>query len=119
MQVAILREIGDRLLSLQETFKEQTPEGIVEPLPPFTATSEPSIHKPIFGDKPWFSVVIVKEGSVQLHVVINTGKSSTTPYTMGVDEKVYDQYFSTPCIKDIMVWTNSGETCTVKVRGSR
>ena len=107
MQVGLLREIADRLLALQTSTKEQTPEGIVEPIAPFIATTSRRIVTPPLRYKQWFGLTIVKEGTAELNVVINTGKSGETPYTMGTDEKVYDQYFNLPCIYDVMVWTSS------------
>ena len=118
MVVALLDEIAERLLAIQQKSVQETPEGIVEPLAPFTVTGTPVVRQPPIANKLWFGVTIVKEEDVQLNIVVNTGKSPPTPYPMGANEKVYDLYFSRPCIYDIMLWTN-GETCTVKIRGSR
>lgn len=118
MMVALLDEMAERLLSIQEKIKKQTPEGIIEPIAPFTATGERTVIRPLFKDKFWFSITLVKETAVELHVIVNTGKSGTTAYTMGVDENVYDQDFSMALIRDVMVWTD-GADCTVKIRGSR
>lgn len=118
MKIALLDEVAERLLSIEGMFKKQVPEGIVEPLSPFMVTSTARVVKPPFHGKLWFSVTIVKEGEVELHLRINT-KHGANPYTMGTDEKVYDQDFSIPCIEDIQLWTNVGETCRVKIRGSR
>lgn len=118
LQSALLDEIAGRLLAVQRHFEESKPEGIVEPIHRLTVTTDYTVVRPPFIDKKWFSITIVKEDDVELNVVVNTGKSATTPYTMGADEKVYDQAFSMPCIEDVMLWTNSG-TCHVKVRGSR
>jgi len=118
LQAALLEEVAERLMSIELMFKKQVPEGIVEPLNSFTASATARVVKPPFHNKLWFSVTIVKEGEVELHLRINT-KHGANPYTMGADEKVYDQDFSIPCIEDIQLWTNLGETCRVKIRGSR
>jgi len=114
----LLDEIASRLGDITERMDKQVPKGIVEPIAPFTATGNRTVVTPPFKDKFWFSITLVKETAVELHVIVNTGKSGTTAYTMGVDEKVYDQDFSMPLIRDVMVWTD-GANCVVKIRGSR
>jgi len=118
MQVALLDEIAERLMKLQQHQEESRPEGIVEPLHLLTVSTRLTVVHPVDQRKPWFSVTIVKLDEAELNVIINTEKSGTTPYVMGVDENVYDQHFSMPMIHDVMLSTNSG-TCRVKVRGSR
>jgi len=119
LQAVLLEEVAERLMSIELMLKKQVPTGIVEPLNPFMATSTARVVKPPHHDKLWFSVTIVKEGDVELHLRINTKYDVVNSYTMGADEKVYDQDFSIPCIEDIQLWTNVGETCWVKIRGSR
>lgn len=118
MQIALLDEIADRLMKLQQYQNESRPEGIVEPLHLLTVSTHLTVVHPVDQRKPWFSITIVKLDEVELNVIINTEKSGTTPYVMGVDENVYDQHFSMPMINDVMLSTNTG-TCRVKVRGSR
>jgi hypothetical protein len=118
MDVALLDEIANRLLSIEKMMAKQIPEGIVEPLNPISVTSSGRVVQPPFPNKFWFSITIVKEDAVELHLSINT-ETATVPYTMSANEKVYDQSFSIPCIRDVKFWTNQGETCTVKIRGSR
>jgi len=111
-----IQGILGKMLRLAE---EEKPRGIVEPLSLTTVTMHGVVLTPPFRERgKWFSVTIVKLDAVELNVVVNTGESSDTPYTMGIDENVYDQYFNRPCIYDVRLWTDSG-TCRVKVRGSR
>lgn len=117
LQAALLDEIAERLYQLQKFMDEGRAQGIVEPLNPVKVSTEPTVLEPPSG-KPWFGVTIVKEDPVELNIIINSGKSSSTPYTMSRDERVFDQYFNSPCVHDVVLWTNEG-TCTVKVRGSR
>jgi len=118
MEIALLDEIAERLLSLEKIQKKQVPEGIVEPLNPVTVTSSPKVVHPPFRNKLWFSITIVKEEAVAVYLRINT-KNESIPYRMSADEKVFDQNFSIACIEDVMLWTDPGVSCQVKVRGSR
>jgi len=118
IEVVTLLDIEGILAKMLRSMEESRPEGIVEPLHPLTVTTKPVVVTPPFKEKLWFGVTIVKEEPVELNIIINTEKSSTSPYTMDVDEKVFDQYFNRPCIKDIMLWTSKDE-CTVKIRGCR
>ena len=130
-QVAILRKLLSTIETELNSVRQEVqglradwlltqPEGIIEPLAPLTVTTEQTLIQPPYHavGKFWFSVVIVKEARVELNVIVNTGESGTTPHTMSVDEKVYDVYFNKACVKDLLLWTNSG-SCTVKVRGAR
>lgn len=115
-----LASVKQEVQGLRGDWQSTQPEGIIEPLAPLTVTTEQTLIHPPYHTvgKYWFSVVIVKETQVELNVIVNTGESGTTPHTMSADEKVYDVYFNKACIKDLMLWTNSG-SCTIKVRGAR
>lgn len=119
--ISNLKNLNQGIASIRREQESSVPEGITEPIESLTITDDPTtVNPPHYAEgKYWFSIVIVKEDEVALHLIINTEKSGTTPYTMSANEKVYDQYFSKPLIKDLMLWTDSGETCTVKIRGSR
>ncbi len=95
---------------------EQQPVGIVEPLDVTVNSARPTEIKPAFS---WFSITIVKLDAVELHITINSSVSMAKPDTMHADEKVWDLYFSKPVIKEVTLETNPGETCRVRVRGSR
>ncbi len=118
LQTITLLDMADLLMDLRELMQQHIPEGIVEPLHPVNVAVAPITVQPPIKGKYWFGITIVKEDPVELNIIINSGKSSTTPYTMSEDENVYDQYFNIPCIYDVTLWTNEG-TCVVKVRGSR
>ena len=66
MQVALLNEVAERLLTLQ-TFL-QPPEGIIEPYEVANITTQKRTIKP---DKKWFSVQILNDGPGDLSVLIN------------------------------------------------
>lgn len=109
-------EIKEILAEMYKMLYEQQPLGLMEPLI-LTVTSDPPTEiKPAF---PWFSVTIVKEDPVELHIILNSHLSMAKPDTMHADEKVWDQYFSKPVIQEVTLSTNTGETCRVRVRGSR
>ncbi len=117
LNTALLDEIAERLLSLETHNREITPDGIVEPLPILTITINPRIVKPPNEGKPWFAVTAINDGPQNCWIVLNTGKSSTTPHQMQVDE-VYEAQFSMALIYDLRLWTDSA-TASVRVRGAR
>ncbi len=117
LNTALLDEIAERLLSLETHNNEITPEGIVEPLPVLTITTTPRVVEPPWEGKHWFAVTVINDGPENCWITLNTGKSSTTPHQMQVDE-VYEAQFIKPLIYDLRLWTDTA-TASVRVRGAR
>ena len=117
LNTAILDEIAERLFQIQKHFEEETPQGIVEPLPLLTVTTTPSVVEPPHEGKYWFSVSVVNQGPQDCYVVVNTGKSSETPHLCDSGE-TYEVRFSKPLIYDLRLWTDTG-VATVKIKGTR
>lgn len=109
-------EIKEILAEIHKMIHAQQPLGLLEPLILTVRSDEPTEIKPAF---PWFSVTIVKRDPVELHVILNSSLSMTKADTMDADERVWDQYFGKPVIREVTLQTNPGETCRVRVRGSR
>ena len=119
LMTALLDEIAGRLLSLETHNKEITPEGIVEPQVEMTITTEPTIVTPASAEagKPWFSVSIINDGPEYCWVVINTGKSSTTPHKVSNGE-TYEVQFIKALIYDLRLYTDTG-SAVMRITGTR
>jgi len=115
MSVALLDEIAERLLSIEQDIKESKAEGIVEPLRLTTSTTTPAVTRPL--QKPWFSISIVNDGPADCWIVVNTGKSSTTPYLLRNGETTEIEMGS-PRIVDLSHYTDAG-TASLRIRGVR
>lgn len=115
MSVALLDEIAERLLSIEQDIKESMAEGIVEPLRLVTSTTTPAVTRPL--QKPWFSVSIVNDGPNDCWIVVNTEKSSTTPYLLR-DGETTDIAMGAPRIIDLYHHTDAG-TALLRIRGIR
>jgi len=113
MSVALLDEIAERLLSMENKLEAMTPEGIVEPLKIITSTTTPNIVKP--PGKPWFSISIVNDGPADCWIVVNTEKSSTTPYLLKEGETTEIE-MGVSRIVDVYHYTES-ETASLRIRG--
>lgn len=115
MQIALLDEIADRLMKLQNQLPEK-PQGIVEPMTPVRAsTIAKVIHPPM--KRMWFSVSIVNDGPSDCWVVVNTEKSPPQPYLTRAGE-AYEADLGHPLIEDIRVYTESG-TANLRIKGVR
>ena len=112
LAVALLDEIAQRLKD-ESTNK---PVGIVEPLHPITVTQQRQIITPPIR-KPWFSMSIVNDGPSNCWIIVNSEKSSTTPYDLGVGE-VYEVDMGSPKISDIIAYCDSG-TARLRIKGVR
>lgn len=113
MSVALLDEIAERLLSMENKLEAMTPEGIVEPLKIITSTTTPNVVKP--PGKPWFSISIVNDGPADCWIVVNTEKSSTTPYLLKEGETTEIE-LGVSRIVDVYHYTES-ETASLRIRG--
>lgn len=117
LNTALLDEIAERLLSLETHNREITPEGVVEPLQILTITTVPRVVQPPWEGKYWFAVTVINDGPQNCWIVLNTGKSPSTPHQMQVDE-VYEAQFNKALIYDLRLWTDTA-TASVRVRGAR
>ncbi len=117
LNTALLDEIAQRLLNIEVHNKELSPEGIVEPLAIITVTTANTIVEPPNLGNLWFSVSIINDGPDPCWVVINSGKSSTTPHRIN-DDETYEVRFIKPVIQDLMLSTDSG-TASVRITGTR
>lgn len=117
LNTAILDEIAERLYKIEQHYKEETPEGIVEPLATLTVTTTPVVVEPPHEGKFWFSVSIINDGPNTCWVVVNTGKSSTRPHPV-VEDETYEVAFTKALIYDLRLYTDSGTT-SVRITGTR
>lgn len=114
MQVALLDEIAERLLALENLAKAEKPEGIVEPIEKFTITER---RTPLKLRKSWFSVSIINDGPNDTFVIVNTQKSFD-PHRMANGE-TYNVDMKHAVIEDLLFWCNHGETARVRIVGVR
>ena len=117
LTTALLDEIAGRLLALEAHNKEISPEGIVEPLPILNVTTTPVVVQPPQEGKHWFSLSVVNDGPQPCWIVVNTGKSSTRPYQIQLDE-IYEVTFIKPLIYDMRLYTDAG-IASVRIKGAR
>ena len=91
----------------------QIPEGIIDPKN-VVATTTPSIIKPPFNKK-WFSVSVVSDGPDDCYIVVNTEKSSTTPYLL-LKHETFEIDLGAPRIVDLYIHCDSG-SANLRIRG--
>ena len=115
-QVLLLDKLVEEIKDLNRRVKEQTPEGIVEPLHIITATTTRRVITPPMR-KPWFSISIVDDGPDDCWVIVNSEKSSTSPSLVRVGEPC-EIDFGSALIEDIVVWCETG-TASLRIRGVR
>jgi hypothetical protein len=116
MQVALLDEIAERLLSLEEMQRSQEPQGIVDVIqPPITVTDQKRQLKPTEGA--WFSVSIINDGHEDVWAIINTIKSFQ-PHLIRAGE-TYPVAFNRPVIKDVLLYCDKDKTTQVRFIGVR
>lgn len=113
---ALLDEIAERLLKIEQNQTEQQAKGIVEPLNIISVTTVQQVITPP-QRKPWFSVSAVNDGPENCWIIVNTEKSSTTPYLLYPDE-TFEVDMGAALIDDLLVWCDSG-TATLRIRGVR
>lgn len=114
MEVALLNEIAERLMSLENLAKATQPIGAVEPIEKFLIT-DVRRHMPL--QKPWFSVSVINDGDDDVFCIVNTEKSFEE-HRIRKDE-TYNINMVTPVIKDLLFWCGHGEHATVRIVGVR
>jgi len=114
MTVALLDEIAERLLSLENLAKAEVPEGIVEPIEKFTVTSE---RRRIDARKPWFSISLINDGPHSVFAIVNSVKSFDEHEIL--IHETYTINVLVAKIVDVLLRCNVGETAHVRLVGVR
>jgi hypothetical protein len=123
LNAAMLREIGDRLLWLQDHFKEATTEGFAEPREPIVVTVAGVTIEP--ETKPWFSVIVMNDGLVNVDVLVMSDTSEekwtrprTTRWHTVLPTETYTVTFTKGQVKYVQLRTLAGVS-TARVVGIR
>ena len=114
MQVALLDEIAERLLSLEKLAKAEVPEGVVEPIEKFHITSQ---RKLIPRPKAWFSFSLINDGPHSVFVIVNVDKSFEEHEVLSGE--TYNINMSRGIINDLLIWCRDGETADIRLVGVR
>ena len=121
MSVGLLREIADRLLSLEDIQNERGSRGVVEPIEPVTVrgTRIERVYPPD-RSRPWFSVSIINNaGSSDVYALINSPESMDLWHRVEARE-TYAVEMNRPVINDVLLRCGAeGDTATVRVVGVR
>lgn len=115
-QVILLQRLIEKIGSLEKKIDSMVPDGQVDAIRRVQATPNPQTIRPSL-DKPWFSVSIINDGPSDCWVIINSEKSTTSPYQLGLKE-VYEADMKTAKIVDIVVHTEVGQA-SLRIRGVR
>ena len=110
-EITDIKKQGNETL---EIVKKQTPKGIIIPLSIKTANTTPQT---IRFTVPYFSINVVNDGPDDCLMVINTEKSSTTPFLLK-SGSVEEIDLKSAKINDIYYYTESG-TAELRIRGIR
>ena len=124
MSIALLNAIAERLMSLdviaerlanlENLYREERAEGVVEAIEKFTITSQRRSIKRL---KPWFSASLINDGPNSVFVIGNTQKSFDEHEVLNGETFTLD--FHRARIDDILLWCNNGETAHVRLVGTR
>lgn len=115
-QVILMQRLIEKMVVLNAKIDSMIPEGILEPTHRIrVTTTQQTVLPPM--RKPWFSVSIINDGPSDCWVIINSEKSSTSPYQLGFKE-VYEADMKTAKIVDVVVYTDSG-VASLRIRGVR
>ena len=113
--IALLNEIAERLMNLENLAKATQPIGAVEPIEKFRIT-DVRRHMPL--QKPWFSVSVINDDDHNdVFCIVNTEKSFEEHRIHALE--TYNINMVTAVIKDLLFWCNHGESATVRIVGTR
>ena len=112
-----IRNVKSELGEQKKLILEQIPEGIVEPLNIVRVTDQRRvITSPM--KKNWFSVSIVSDGPDPCWIIVNSEKSTTSPYLLRINETT-EIDMGTAKIVDIVCYCDSGQEASLRIRGVR
>lgn len=112
-----IRNVKSELADQKKLILEQIPEGIVEPLNIVHVTDQQRVIQPPMR-KNWFSVSIVNDGPDPCWVIVNSEKSTTSPYLLRMNEPT-EVEMGTAKIVDIVCHCDSGQEASLRIRGVR
>ena len=112
-----IRNVKSELGEQKKLILEQIPEGIVEPLNIVHVTDQRRvITSPM--KKNWFSVSVVSDGPDPCWVIVNSEKSTTSPYLLRMNETT-EVDMGTAKIVDVVCYCDSGQEASLRIRGVR
>lgn len=112
-----IRNVKSELNEQKKLIMEQIPEGIVEPLNIVLVTEQRRVITPPM-QKNWFSVSIVNDGPDPCWVIVNSEKSTTSPYLLRMNEPTEVEIGSAKIV-DIVTYCDSGQQASLRIRGVR
>jgi len=112
-----IRNVKSELNDQKKLIMMQIPEGIVEPLNIVHVTDQRRVIQPPMR-KNWFSVSIVNDGPDPCWVIVNSEKSTTSPYLLRMNEPT-EVEMGTAKIVDIVCYCDSGQEASLRIRGVR
>jgi len=112
-----IRNVKSELGEQKKLIMEQIPEGIIEPLNIVHVTDQRRvITSPM--KKNWFSVSVVSDGPDPCWVIVNSEKSTTSPYLLRMNETT-EVDMGTAKIVDVVCYCDSGQEASLRIRGVR
>jgi len=111
-----IRNVKAELGEQKKLIMTQIPEGIVDPLNIVNVTTNRRVVTPPMR-KNWFSVSVVSDGPDPCWVIVNSGKSLTSPYLLRMGE-TFEVDMGTAKIEDLVFYCDVG-TAAIRVRGVR
>jgi len=126
LNATLLREIGDRLLGLQDHFAESSTEGFAEPHEPIAVTAAGVKVDP--HTKPWFAVHVMNDGPDNVEVLVMSPASKqqwARPRALlprwhtVLPTETYTVTFNKGQIQYVEMRTATGETASVRLVGVR
>ena len=112
-----IRNVKSELNDQKKLIMMQIPEGIVEPLNIVHVTDQRRVIQPPMR-KNWFSVSIVSDGPDPCWVIVNSEKSTTSPYLLRMNETT-EVDMGTAKIMDLVCHCDGGQEASLRIRGVR
>lgn len=114
LNTALLDEIAERLMKIQNTLEEERAEGIIETREPFIVTEE---GRSIIPPKAWFSCIVINDGPDTVHVLVNRDKSIDSHIMYSGETIGLDMHRAR--IADLFLRCDHGDRTTVRLVGTR
>lgn len=116
LSIALLDEIAERLLRLENIEHERNPKGYVDPIGPITVTH--ALTEMRASDfSPWFSVVVINDGPNDCWLLPNPDKNFTPHHLLSTED--INLNMERGLITVVHLWCDAGETAAIRMVGIR